>query len=164
MFEKDYNFKGKHAEYVEKLKDKVVGDKYFLFNSLMDIFLIAPIIGYLDNKKSPIDKSLSFEKTIFANEMRKISSEVIYLYQLITLIDTNTEKDKEKRIEKAFKKLEREDFKVFEEYLRGGIEILYEKLYLKNLTIEQQSLKILEFVEKFNFLKHIEELEATTIG
>lgn len=164
MFEKDYIFKGKHAEYVEKLKEKITNDKYSIFNSLMDIFLIAPIIGYLDNKKSPIDKSLVFEKSIFANEMRKISSEVIYLYQLITLNDINTEKNLEKRIEKAFKNLEKEDFEVFEEYLRGGIEILYEKIYLKNFTVEQQSIKLLEFIEKFNYLKNIDEMDVTKIG
>lgn len=164
MFERDYFFRGKHAIYVEELKERVINkEKGGLFSSFMEIFLVAPLIGYLDNRRSPIDKSQIYEKKIFKTEMDKISEELIFIYKLITINDKKVEKALSKRIEKAFKDLEKDDFEIFEEYLRGGIEILYENLYFKNIALINQSTKILDFFEKFECLKNINNIDVTNI-
>ena len=48
MFERDYNFKGKHANIVTQLTTEIDSDtKFKLFERNIDVLIIAPIVGYL---------------------------------------------------------------------------------------------------------------------
>ena len=55
MFDKEYSFKGKHADMVEKLTgsfsitnaDGTTQNKHKLFERNFDVYLLAPIIGFL---------------------------------------------------------------------------------------------------------------------
>ena len=90
---------GKHAEYTKKLKDEEI----FVRN--VDVYKVAPLIGFLYNKKVEEDKvknsSSKLEETkIFTDQIVKESKYLKINFQLIILLDKEYEKDEEKRIGK----------------------------------------------------------------
>ena len=56
MFDKEYSFRGKHAEYVVKLTAEYDDKHHKLFNTNYDVYAIAPIIGFLYQRKAELDK------------------------------------------------------------------------------------------------------------
>ena len=57
MFDKEYSFRGSHAEKVIKLTAVFDNNKNKLFNRNLDVYLIAPIVGFLYNRKADLDRS-----------------------------------------------------------------------------------------------------------
>lgn len=133
LFEKEYSFKGKHAVAVEKLTaifDSVQKTKIFQRN--VDIYVLAPIVGFLFQRKAELDKSIDETTKIFPQQLTQYKDELEFSYRLIMLLDKNNEPDVNKRIDKAFRfigtsEAEKDEI-LFENYVRGGIEILNEKL------------------------------------
>ena len=72
-------------------------------------------------------------------------------YRMIMLLDREYEPDKEKRIEKAFRGIENEeDEALYESYVRGGVEVLYEKLMDGASSPEEYITKLYDFLEEFD--------------
>ena len=150
MFNKEYSFIGTHAYKVRNLTNKFNDNSAKLFNRNIDVYIIAPIIGFLYGIKSPLDKSSDTTK-IFPEQLMKENSTLRYNYQLILLLDKIYEEAFEERIKKAFMYYGSadalKDEQLFEEYVRGGVDVLYEKLiessddYIRNLY---------NFIEEFN--------------
>ena len=147
LFNGDYSFRGIHAEKVIELTASFdeKGNKLFARN--LDVYLIAPIIGFLYGKKSELDNSGKTTNILFA-AMSKETTTLLFNYRLIMLLDKNNEQDFDQRIEKTFRdygtEKAKQDEELYESYVRGGIDLLYEKListaskpedYLKNLYI-----------------------------
>ena len=70
------------------------------------------------------------------------------------LSDKHYEPNLEKRIDKAFRYIgtekAKEDFELFNSYVRGGIEILYEKL-LENVSSNEDYIdRVVLFLDEFN--------------
>ena len=131
MFNKEYNFKGKHAEMVVKLHEDVK-----LFNRNFDIYLLAPLVGFAYKRKADLDPS-TFERTILPDVIMNAKDDLMYNYRLIMLLDDENEPNAEERINKAFKYPETEnecadDLALYDSYVRGGLEVLYEKLVLES--------------------------------
>ena len=58
MFDRDYNFKGRHANIVTQLTTEIDSvTKFKLFERNIDVLIIAPIVGYLYGRKSERDES-----------------------------------------------------------------------------------------------------------
>lgn len=140
---------GKHAEYTKKLKDEEI----FVRN--VDVYKVAPLIGFLYNKKVEEDKvknsSSKLEETkIFTDQIVKESKYLKINFQLIILLDKEYEKDEEKRMEKAFRNLadNQGDIELFESYVRGGIEILYKKCISDSTQKDDFMYNIKEFIEE----------------
>lgn len=49
MFDKEYSFKGSHAEKVNRLTAKF-DDKNQLFKRNLDVYIMAPIVGFLSEE------------------------------------------------------------------------------------------------------------------
>jgi hypothetical protein len=135
LFEKEYSFRGTHAATVLRLTaifDSI--SKAKLFQTNVDIYILAPIIGFLFQRKAPLDKSTAETTKIFPNELSKYKEELEYSYRLIMLLDKKNESNIDRRIDKAFRIMgtpeAANDELLFEEYVRGGIEVLSEKLIL----------------------------------
>jgi|GEM_PF-2835818 len=96
MFEKTYIFQGKHAKYVKNLSDNT------LFNRNLDVLLVSPIIGFLNGKKSKLDKGNDVTK-INAEQIISDSEMIEFIFQLITVQDINTFPDEEDRFNRAFR-------------------------------------------------------------
>ena len=54
MFDKEYSFKGTHAEKVNKLTAKFDG-KNQLFKRNLDVYMMAPIVGFLYQRKADVN-------------------------------------------------------------------------------------------------------------
>ena len=67
------------------------------------------------------------------------------------LLDKQYEPDLESRIEKAFRGLNNsDDEELYESYVRGGIEVLYEKLIEGTSKPENYIEKLYDFLEEFD--------------
>ena len=160
MFDKEYIFRGRHAEFVKDLTGRFGPDsKFQILSRNLDLYLLAPIIGFLYNRQADIDTSINSEgknenTKIFLEQMLKIKDEMIYNYRLIMLRDKKYESDFEKRIEKAFKNLGtpegEKDYEHFNRYVLGGVEILYEKIMLSARNSEDYILNLVNFMKEFD--------------
>ena len=142
MFDKEYSFRGKHAEMVIKLtgdftlsnEDGNNAKKHSLFRTNLDVYQLSPIIGFLYNRKADIDITPQGSSTkIFADKLMNNSDDLNFNYRLIMLLDKENEPDSEKRIEKAFRGIKNEgDELLYNCYVLGGVEVLYEHLIEKS--------------------------------
>ncbi len=148
-FRREKTLYGKHAMYMKELKDKEIFSRY------IDVYKAAAPIGFLYNKKEIEDK---FKNSLGKLEESKIFTEQVvreakYLkinFQLIILLDKEYENDEEKRMEKAFRNLadDENDIELFESYVRGGIEILYEKCISDSTQKDDFMDNIINFLEE----------------
>ena len=62
MFDKEYIFRGRHAEFVKDLTGRFGPDsKFQILSRNLDVYLLAPIIGFLYNRQADIDTSINSE-------------------------------------------------------------------------------------------------------
>ena len=149
LFQSQYRFHGTHADKVTKLTAEF-SDKHKLFSYTHEIYQLAPIVGYLYQRKAAQNNENGKVENIFLEQISRYRDVFEFNYRLIMLLDKNHEPDFETRVDKAFRLYATEKAKpdeiLYEEYVRGGVDVLYEKLieqstdYVKNLY---------EFMEDF---------------
>lgn len=152
MFTHDYSFKGSHAEKVKSLVTYKFDKEHTLFERNMDVYLMAPVVGFLYNRKAELDKSKASTTNILAEIMIKYQKELMFTYRLVMLLDKEYEADTEKRINKAFRDYAKEDPKDLEEYdsyVRGGVDVLYEKLMKDATQADDYIRNLYEFMADF---------------
>ena len=115
MFDKEYSFKGTHAEKVNKLTAKF-DDKNQLFKRNLDVYMMAPIVGFL-----------------------------------FQLLDKKNAESVDERVDKAFRQFNspqaENDEKLFDQYVLGGVDILYEKLIESATSTEDYLKNLYDFME-----------------
>ena len=138
MFSKPYELKGKHAVYIRFLnaytqrldkEAKVAG----IFEVAADIYMIAPLIGAAYNLRSPVDNDTQDSFTIFGDAIINRQASLETVYRLIMLSEKSANLSPSERIERAFKDDEtlenvNANMELFHQYMRGGIEWLYEHI------------------------------------
>ncbi|NCC87251.1 MAG: hypothetical protein EOM05_05220 [Clostridia bacterium] len=153
MFDKEYSFRGKHCEYVIKLTAEFDTQKHKLFPTNYDVYAVAPIIGFLYGRKAELDKTGDSTK-IFPDKLMKENTNLLFNYRLILLLDKANESDFEKRIDKAFRQYGSDkaanDEALYEEYVRGGVEVLYEKLIVSANSPEDYFANLYDFMDEFD--------------
>ncbi len=155
MFDKEYSFKGIHAEKVIRLTAQFDNNNSAkLFNRNIDVYVIAPLIGFLYGRRSELDKSNSDKTTkIFPHQLSNEFTNLKYNFQLIMLLDNKNEPSLDERINKAFRYYgdkSQPDEKLFEQYVLGGVDVLYDKL-IENATLPDDYIKNLyDFMEEFD--------------
>ncbi|ADQ44948.1 hypothetical protein Calkro_0030 [Caldicellulosiruptor kronotskyensis 2002] len=148
MFEREYAFKGRHAKYVKKLCE-------VLFPRYVDVYILAPIVGLYYNKKASVDNNQNETAKIFAEQLVAEKHRLEFAYRLVILCDKNFLKDEslEERIKRAFSNDENiinENMQIFEEYVLGGIEVLYEKIIEEDKEDKDEYIgKFIEFIADF---------------
>jgi len=157
LFTKEYSFRGSHAEKVNKLTaqfDKHSGSK--LFSRNIDVYILAPIVGFLYGRKGELDKSSTEVTKIFPEQLIREQPTLKFNYQLIQLLDEKREPSSEKRIDKAFRNYGNEseetlaDEQAYEQYVLGGVDVLYEKLIEGATTPEDYLTRLYDFLEEFH--------------
>lgn len=158
MFEEQYRFYGKHADMVNELTN-VFEDKLNtkVFNSNIELLLVAPLVGFVYQKKAERDRSdgaASNTESIFPPELIKRQKALEYNVKLILLLDKKYEPDETKRIDKAFRYFgnNNEDYELFQSYVLGGVEVLHEKLIEDSNSPNDYVNKICDFLEDFDQL------------
>ena len=152
MFDKEYSFIGKHAEMVIKLTNEFDSKKNKFFEHNYDVYMLAPIIGFLYQRKAELDRNSDIKSTkIFPEQLIRRADDFKFNYRLIMLLDTSYEPELEARIEKAFRGLNNPaDEELYESYVRGGVEVLYEKLIEGASKPEDYTNKLYDFLEEFD--------------
>ncbi|MGI6448875.1 MAG: hypothetical protein ACOX3R_00865 [Desulfitobacteriia bacterium] len=152
MFDKEYSFRGIHAEKVIKLTAKFDKDNQ-LFARNFDVYMVAPIIGFLYGRKADLDKGIETTK-IFSDILIREQPNLKFNYRLIMLLDKDSEPDLEERINKAFRYYGSEkaqaDEQLYEQYVRGGVDVLYEKLVETAKNSDDYLKNLYDFLEEFD--------------
>lgn len=158
-YNKEYVFKGKHAKYVKELKD-------VLFDRNVDVFLLAPIVGMAYNRRSSIDVVNEYANTettkIFADVMINTSNKNIFNFRLCVLTSPEFSEEEKKNIafkyyagdDEEYKDLLDKALKIYNSYILGGVEILYEDMLQgnKNYNGKPDDIKF-----QIDMIKHIAE-------
>ena len=159
MFDKQYRFKGRHALRVDKLTsifDEI--SKAKLIDRNVDVYANAPLIGFLYGRTADLDDTKNpetgqiYNQNVMGDRVIYSSEELQFNFRLIMLLDANYEPDVEKRIEKAFKHMGENsaDEERFDSYVRGGVDVLYEKLIEGATDSYDFIIRLYKFVEEFN--------------
>ena len=156
----EFQFKGKHAEYVFKLTSEIdTRTKFRIFQRNIDVLIFASIVGKLYGKRSKVDNNTSIKPVkINYQQLTRESSVLDYNKELILLLNSRDENnDINGRINKTFRyiydnKQEYQDKKIeceqeYLEFVLGGVEILYEKIMSNAKTIDDYIDNIYEFIE-----------------
>lgn len=152
MFDKEYSFKGIHADKVNELTKDFdnSGNKLFVRN--LDVYILAPIVGFLYQRMADVDNTPDIKPTkVFGDILMKNADQLMFNFRLIMLLDKKYEPDPEKRIEKAFKgNNSAEDEQRYEQYVRGGVDVLYEKLMEGVTNSNDYVIRLYDFLEEFD--------------
>lgn len=161
MFDKQYQFSGEHALKVWDLTnvfyDGIIKNAK-IFERNIDVYEYAPLVGFLYNRRSPKDNTKdeetkqTYTQNIMGDRVILSSNELWFNFRLIMLLDREYEPDPEKRINKAFRiaKPSPEDEDRYESYVRGGVEVMHEKLIEGANTLDDYIEKLYDFVADFN--------------
>ena len=158
MFENDYVFKGKHANMVTRLTSEVDSEtKFKLFNRNVDVLIIAPIVGFLYGRTARRDESVQTDnvKKINYQQMSNESDNLKFNYQLIMLLHDKDKIAIEQRLNRAFRYTKdspeiEECYKIYEQYILGGIEVLDEKLLVDATNVDDYINNIYNFINDYN--------------
>lgn len=168
MFNKEYTFYGSHAEKVKTLVSKF--SEYSgstLFQRNVDVLLFAPIVGLLFGKTSSLDKSTNTTTKIFTDQMIREDLGIKFNFQLVSILDKKTSGDNSKKIDLAFRSFGNEDddekFSQFNEYILGGIDILYEKLIEPEKNNQDYIENLYDFLEEIND-RYNEDIEEDRVN
>lgn len=158
MFDKQYRFKGRHAVRVDKLTgvfDTV--SKAKLFERNVDVYMNAPLIGFLygrlaepDSEKNP-ENGQAYDESVMGDRVIKSQEDLMFNFRLIMLLDAGYEPDVQERINKAFRHMGENpaDEERFDSYVRGGVDVLYEKLIEGANSPNEYVTKLYEFLDEF---------------
>jgi len=143
MFENDYTITGKHATYLKYLAIKnskeAVGEEVNfsarIFERYIDVYMNAAIWGLLYSRTSKRDSSSDDRARIYADAFANERENCVFLYRMVMLLDKSVELTPEERVDRAFRydtQPEKEDLfkqnmELFNDYVRGGIELMYER-------------------------------------
>lgn len=130
MFENNILIKGKHATYIKFLceKTKLLGEGNAkngagVFKRYVDVLMVAPLIGVYNNLRASEDKSSEDKANILAEQIIKEKRQLEFGYNLVMLVDNSQNLNADQKIDLIFR--ENGNFDLYMDYLRGGIEYLY---------------------------------------
>lgn len=166
MFNTNFDITGIHANYLKDLcelrgnvTDKDQHNNFKIFKAYIDAYILCPLIGYQYGRKGQMGSAADGNVGILAEQIIKRSGELKYVYQILMLVDEDSEPDEEKRIYRAFNMSEKtdedrvmigENMKIYNEYFLGGIEVLYEQFVRECIDRDQYLFKMYQFTKKFN--------------
>ena len=176
MFNNDFRITGKHANYWKDLcelagnvPDRDQHANFKIFKAYIDAYITCPIIGYHYNRKGKIDNSVQGEAGMLAAIITKRSAELKFVYQIIMLLDEESEPDLDRRIYRAFNFSEKteedrnfiaKNMAVFNAYFLGGLEVLHEQFVDECLDRDACLLKMYQFAKGFYESQDGEALES----
>ena len=155
MFDKEYTFRGSHGEKVVRLTAAFDKQNNKIFDYNYRVYMLAPIVGFLYGVTAEQQRSDDNDTKIFAGQFNNIRDDLMFNYRLIMLLDKRHEPDFDKRVDKAFRYYgsdkAKDDEVLYESYVRGGVDKLYEKI-MENAQTPEDYLRNL-----FNFMEEIDE-------
>ncbi|SCX88125.1 hypothetical protein SAMN02910451_00667 [Butyrivibrio hungatei] len=141
-FKKDITITGKYADYVDALwTQNQIQQSYF--KRLVDLCTIAPVIGLRAKHKVKASSEGENKRTVQLQQIMTRREDLITILQMIILMDESDGLTIEQRVDRAFRGPENEtdyqkDMELFTQYLLGGIEILYDELFKRSLSMDDE--------------------------
>ena len=145
----EYLFHGTHAQRVVDL----VSNNFFRRN--VDVLTVAPVVGFQYSRTAELNKSADIKPTkVFLAQLQAADARLELNYKSIMLLDEEYEADQEKRFKKAFQvspeNRSAADLERYESYVRGGVDVLFEKLIGEGDTQEDRLRNLFDLVESYS--------------
>lgn len=159
FFRREYKFRGKHARMVSEMWS--LNDyEHTYFKRLLDLYVLAAVVGFRIDRKSEPDNAPFESKTIFGDQMSGAKEDLDFIMQMMLMLESAGEEDHEKCIERAFRGVEtKEEFdkynRMFERYMLGGVEELYERLVVQQPEVDAEyrddkTANLMDLFERFS--------------
>ncbi|MBD5104172.1 MAG: hypothetical protein HDT47_04820 [Ruminococcaceae bacterium] len=155
MFSSDIYIKGKHASWLKFLSEKTEkNDKSEkvagVFKRDIDVYLTAAIVGLNYGLRRDADNNTDKAK-IHIDTVHKEQNNLTFVFRIVMLVDNSTSLSADEKIERAFRKPDTpENMDLFNSYVRGGIEWLYEQFSEGATTKDDYLAKIYQIVDSYN--------------
>lgn len=143
MFDRDYTITGKHATFLKFLavknakEDEADASKNSakLLERYIDVYMNAAVWGILYSKRAPKDTDSKDRARIYADAYAAEHANCEFLYRLVMLLDESVDLSPSERVDRAFRydsdETKKEEFQqcmeLFHEYVRGGLELMYDQ-------------------------------------
>lgn len=166
MFDTNFDITGIHANYLKDLcelrgnvVDKDQHNNFKIFRAYIDAYILCPLIGYQYSRKSNMGSAGDGSVGILAEQIVKRSGELKFVYQILMLIDEDSEPSVEKRIYRAFNFSEKTEedkamvdkcMQLFNAYFLGGVEVLHEQFVNDCVDRDAYLYRMYQFTKKFN--------------
>ena len=142
FFKREFKFRGKHARMAGELW--VQNDyEHTYFRRLIDVYIIAAVVGFRVDRKAEADYAPVEPKSIFPEQMIGAKEDLDFIMQMIMMLDNADKLSPEESVKKAFRGVEtKEEFEYYRElfnsYVRGGVEELYERLIIRKSEVDEE--------------------------
>jgi hypothetical protein len=152
----EFRFRGRHAEEVQFLcteRGQKRDNSVNLFRRVIDVYMVAAIMGLRYGRKENVDDSnMSASSTVPQSAMNTESQNLDFLYRLILLLDRSEGLSEEERIDRAFKsdtdkRAVEKNMELFNSYVRGGVDVLYEQFSKDADSIGDLMIDYLNFID-----------------
>ena len=176
MFQSPYRFHGTHSHKVDQLVGTIdPQNKTQIFKYVKEIYVTAPLVGYLYQRRAPLDDEKDpltdkeYYTNIMAEQVISVSEDLSFNFSLIMLLDEEYTPNTEDRINKAFRFVGKDpaDEERFDEYVRGGVDVLYEKLIEGDDDPTDYARRMYEFVdditERYNRTLNLDEVMSLCV-
>ena len=157
MFDKPYRLRGIHAQKARELVATFdTTSRAQFFKAAKDLYAFAPLVGFLYSCRAKLDHTKSQETgeeldyNIMAEQVLSVQEDLMFHFCLIMLLDSEYEPNEEARIDKSFRYVGKitEDEMRFDEYVRGGIDVLHEKLIEGGGAPEDYVRRLYDFLDE----------------
>lgn len=106
------------------------------FKRLIDLYVAAAVVGFRVDRKAEEDYSPFETSSIFPEQMLKEKENLDFILQMMIMLNYRGTLTDEECVKKAFQGAQtKEEFeqykKMFNDYVRGGVEELYEQLIIR---------------------------------
>lgn len=160
FFKKEFEFTGRHARLASELyKDNEEDETKACFKRLIDLYILSAIVGCRAERKSPVDTSAVSPCSIFPEQMIKEKDKLDFIMQMILMTEYIDSKTPEECVKIAFRGAQSKEqydnyLTLFNDYARGGLEIIYDALVVRRPEMDEQyhnimSANIMNFMDEF---------------
>lgn len=131
---------GKYADYADALwKQNDIKNSYF--KRLIDLYTVAAAIGIRIKRRAAEDSSSDNKRTIQMDQLMSNLSTLQPLMRIMLIVDDSRSLTLEEKLDSAFRLPETEEsyknnMNLFNSYMRGGLEYLYENLIVRTISPE----------------------------
>lgn len=133
---------GKYADYANALwKQNDIKNSYF--KRLIDLYTVAAAIGIRTKRKAADDTSSDNKRTIQMDQIMTNLTTLQDLMKIVLIIDDSRSLTLEEKLDSAFRWPESEELyqrnmNLFNSYMRGGLEYLYQNLIVRRVSPEDE--------------------------
>jgi len=154
MFEKDIVITGKHATFMKELAGQNSNKTVVkVFNRNLDLLMAAPLVGAIYNKRAHCHDGTD-KSTILLAQIVGEKEKLEHIHRIVLLRDKSKNRTNDEKVDLAFR--HDGDMELFMDYVRGGIEYLYDSLATNTTTRDDCYDKLIEMLRNIKTYIQVE--------